>query len=112
MKIRTKIWLALGLVTALVLGIDLTLRYQRISAEQFAEQKGDAYTIRSMLMSMRRIYHQQFLDSGLPINSKTIGFLPAHATGLISKDYHHWDKSGITFKNLFTISALTAMIVK
>ena len=100
MKIRTRMWLTLGALMAVVLALDLTVRYQRISAEQFKEQRVDAYTIRSMLMSMRRVYHKQFIDSGLAITSKTVGFLPAHAIGRISKDYPNWEKSGISFNNV------------
>ncbi len=100
MKIRTKMWLILGSVMALLLMLDLTLRYQRISQEQLEKQTVDARTIRSMLMSMRRVYHQQFIDSGLAVTAQTIGFLPAHALGQISRDYPNWDKSGISFNNV------------
>ncbi|HJV93658.1 MAG TPA: DUF3365 domain-containing protein, partial [Azonexus sp.] len=100
MKLRTKIWLVLGIVVVLVMTLDLTVRYQRIAREQFEEQIADVRTIRGMLMSMRRIYHKQFIDSGLPVNGKTVGFLPAHALGRISKDFPNWNDSGISFNNV------------
>lgn len=100
MKLRTKLWLVLGIVVVLVMTLDLTVRYQRIAREQFEEQIVDVRTIRGMLMSMRRIYHKQFIDSGLPVNSKTVGFLPAHALGRISKDFPNWNDSGISFNNV------------
>jgi PAS domain S-box-containing protein len=59
-----------------------------------------AEKVRNVLMATRRIYHHQFIDSGLPINDKTLGFLPAHALHRISKDLHNWDKSGFTFNNV------------
>ena len=100
MKIHTKMWLALGVVMAAMLAVDLTLEYRRIATEQFEEQVADAHTIRGILMAVRRVYHRQFLDSGLPVNGKTVGFLPAHALGRISKDFPNWDKSGISFNNV------------
>ena len=100
MKIQSKMWLTLAAVMASVLTVDLVMDYRKISQEQLAEQAADAYTIRGILMSVRRVYHQQFLDSGLPVNSKTVGFLPAHALGRISKDFPSWDKSGISFNNV------------
>ena len=100
MKIRTKIWLALGVVVTLMLTLDLVWRYHRIAEEQRAEQTTDVHTIRAMLMSVRRIYHQQFLDSGLPVTNKTVGFLPAHSLGRIARDFPNWDNSGITFNNV------------
>jgi signal transduction histidine kinase/ActR/RegA family two-component response regulator len=93
-------WLVLGAVVLLVLTIDLTVRYQRIAREQLQEQVADVRTIRGMLMSMRRIYHKQFIDSGLPVNSKTVGFLPAHSLSRISKDFPNWSDSGISFNNV------------
>ncbi len=93
-------WLVLGLVMGSVLTLDLAVRYQRIAAEQLGEQRVDVHTIRAMLMAMRRVYHKQFLDSGLPVTDKTVGFLPAHALSRISKDFPNWDKSGITFNNV------------
>lgn len=59
-----------------------------------------AEMVRNILMATRRIYHHQFIDSGLPINEKTLGFLPAHALHRISKDLNNWDKSGFTFNNV------------
>jgi len=99
-KIRTKMWLVLGAVMAFLLALDLAIDYRRISNEQFEERAVDAHTIRGILMSVRRVYHKQFVDSGLPLNSQTVGFLPAHAMARISKDFPNWDQSGISFNNV------------
>jgi signal transduction histidine kinase/CheY-like chemotaxis protein/HPt (histidine-containing phosphotransfer) domain-containing protein len=93
-------WLVLGLVMSIVLAFDLSIRYQRITAEQIQEQTSDVHAIRGMLMAMRRVYHKQFIDSGLPVNEQTVGFLPAHALSRISKEFPHWDDSGISFNNV------------
>lgn len=59
-----------------------------------------AEKVRTVLMATRRVYQHQFIDSGLPVNDKTLGFLPAHALHRISNDLQHWDKSGFTFNNV------------
>jgi len=59
-----------------------------------------AERIRGTLMSTRRIYHRQFLSSGIDLTDKTLGFLPAHAMSNISKDFQNWDESGLRFNNV------------
>lgn len=92
------------LILALMLGIGLGILalggqyYVRQWAE--ANLLESAEKVRNVLMATRRIYHHQFIDSELPINDKTLGFLPAHALHRISKDLHDWDKSGFTFNNV------------
>ena len=100
MKIRTKMWLALGTVMASVLTLDLVFEYRRIAEEHFTDQAAEARTIRGILMSVRRVYLKQFVDSDLPVTPQTIGFLPAHSMGTISRDFPNWDKSGISFNNV------------
>ena len=100
MKLRAKIWLVLGLVLAAVITIDLFTAWRKIAADQRVEQEVDVHTIRGLLMAMRRVYHQQFIDSGLPVNGKTVGFLPAHSLSRISADYRHWNNNGYRFNNV------------
>jgi signal transduction histidine kinase/DNA-binding response OmpR family regulator len=100
MKLRMKIWLVLGVVMACVLALDLYGSYRQIAAEHRAEQEVDARTIRAMLMAVRRVYHKQFIDSGLAVDEKTVGFLPAHAMTRISQDFANWTDAGIRFNNV------------
>ncbi len=100
MKLRAKMWIVLGLVLAAVMTIDLYTAWQKIAADQRAEQELDVHTIRGLLMATRRVYHKQFIDSGLPVNSKTVGFLPAHSLSRISADYKHWNDNGYRFNNV------------
>ncbi len=51
-------------------------------------------------MATRRVYHQQFLASDIPLTDKTLGFLPAHAMSRISKDFSNWSDSGMIFNNV------------
>lgn len=51
-------------------------------------------------MSMRRIYHHQFINSGLELTPETLGFLPAHAMNRISLDLDSWVSDDFTFNNV------------
>ncbi|MDM8545067.1 PAS domain S-box protein [Candidatus Venteria ishoeyi] len=90
--------MALTLVSAIVL--IAIADYFRIQRDITNEHLKDARDIRAMLMATRRIYHHQFLDSGLPLNDKTLGFLPAHALTRISIDFPNWSESGMSFNNV------------
>jgi diguanylate cyclase (GGDEF)-like protein/PAS domain S-box-containing protein len=52
------------------------------------------------MMATRRVYQQQFIDSGLPVNDHTVGFLPAHSFSRIAKDFANWNDNGILFNNV------------
>jgi len=57
-------------------------------------------SLKEYFISMRYVYHQQFLDSGLEVNEKTVGFLPAHASTLISDKFSELSSDGITIRNV------------
>ncbi len=59
-----------------------------------------AENIRNILMATRRVYHQQFIKSNIPLNEKTVGFLPAHALNEISIDLKNWDSTSYSFNNV------------
>ena len=100
MRLKQKIWLLLGVVVALILIVDLTVGYHRIKAEMRAETEYDARTIYGFMMATRRIYQEQFVASGLPVDDKTVGFLPAHSFSRIAKDFANWNDSGVIFNNV------------
>ncbi|MDP2788197.1 MAG: EAL domain-containing protein [Pseudomonadota bacterium] len=100
MKLKFKIWLLLSALLSVVLAIDLAFSYQKLKAESRAESEYDARTVYGFMMATRRIYQQQFIASGLPVNEKTIGFLPAHSFSRISHDFANWNQSGIVFNNV------------
>jgi diguanylate cyclase (GGDEF)-like protein/PAS domain S-box-containing protein len=103
MKLKTKIWLLLCLLTSAVLVIDLTVTYEKLSVEIRNATEYEARTVYGFMMATRRVYQQQFVDSELPVNHKTIGFLPAHSLSRISKDFANWNQSGILFNNVSDI---------
>jgi signal transduction histidine kinase/ActR/RegA family two-component response regulator len=96
-KLRKKMWGVLGLVLLFVLVVDLAISWREINREQRVEQELDIHAIRALLMATRRVYHQQFIASGLAVDEKTIGFLPAHAMSRISEDYANWTDNGYRF---------------
>lgn len=100
MNLRVKIWGVLGFVLLLLLTTDLTVSWREIRSAQRVEQELDVHAIRALLMAVRRVYQQQFLASGLPINDRTVGFLPAHSMSRISNDYAHWTNNGYRFNNV------------
>lgn len=57
-------------------------------------------SLKDYFISMRYVYHQQFLNSGLDINDSTIGFLPAHASTLISEKFTEFSKDKISIRNV------------
>ena len=100
MNLKGRIWLWLGGLTCLILTLDLTVSHKKIESELRAEMANDARVIYGFMMATRRIYQQQFIDSGLPVNSKTIGFLPAHSFSRIANDFRNWNDSGVIFNNV------------
>ena len=80
--------------------MELTLSWRDILAEQRVEQEFDVQSMRALLMATRRVYHLQFIASGLPVDERTVGFLPAHAMSRISADYANWTDNGYRFNNV------------
>lgn len=61
----------------------------------------ESESVYNFLMSVRRVYQKQFLASGVPLNDKTVGFLPAHSLPLISKEFsENWDHRGVTISTV------------
>ncbi len=100
MTLQTKLLLAISAILLCIFtGIE-TLNYYIAKQETERMLWEQAEKVRNVLMSMRRVYHKQFIDSEIPLTPKTLGFLPAHAMGKISKDYRNWDSSEFSFENV------------
>ncbi len=100
MNLKLKIWLILGLVMAVLTGLSTLVDYREIDQRARMEMHKQALDLRAALMATRRVYHKQFLASGLPLNDQTLGFLPAHAMSRIAQDYPNWTTSGVRFNNV------------
>lgn len=57
-------------------------------------------TLLDYFVSMRYIYHQQFLSSGIDLSDATVGFLPAHAASHINEEFGKRSRDGISIKNV------------
>ena len=100
MSLKRKVWLWLGLLVGAILGVDLTIGYFKLDAELRTETEFDARTVYGFIMATRRVYQNQFIESDLPLNDKTLGFLPAHSLSRIAKDFSNWNDSGVLFNNV------------
>ena len=100
MTLKQQVWLFLGALVALLFAGDLWLSHGRLKQEMRSEAEANARTVYDIMMATRRIYHEQFLDSELPINRKTIGFLPAHALSRIGDQFAEHSDTGISFNNV------------
>jgi PAS domain S-box-containing protein len=100
MTIQTKLLIFIG-VTLLCsfIGFEL-INYQTTKQDIENSLLEQAENLRNTLMATRRVYHQQFINSGVPLTDKTLGFLPAYALSKISEDFSNWDNSGISFNNV------------
>ncbi len=100
MHIERRLHFYIGLAFIIGIAVFSYLSYMTGKKEAETSLLASAEHVRSVLMATRRVYHHQFLQSGLPLNEKTIGFLPAHALNRISKDLVNWDKTGFSFNNV------------
>lgn len=100
MKLQTRLIITMGVVFLMAfVGLEV-IHYHQAHQQAVADIRILAERIYHVLMSVRRIYHQQFLASGIALTDSTLGFLPAHAMARISRDYGNWDKSGLSFNNV------------
>ena len=100
MKLQTKILLLMVFAFLLSFSIFEYFDYQNIKIESTNNMRKEAKHIRGVLMATRRVYHQQFLASGIPLTVKTLGFLPAHSLSQISKDFKNWTDDKLQFNNV------------
>ena len=100
MRIKYKVWSLATAIISIIVFADIYFGYSHIESSIQSELHRDAEDVRGMLMSTRRVYHRQFIESGLPLNEHTVGFLPAHALSKISVDFPHWSGTGLAFNNV------------
>ena len=100
MNLQAKIWLGVGAVILAIMAADLYMGYRAIETHVRAELDENARIVRAILMATRRVYHRQFMASGLPVDATTVGFLPAHSLSRISADFPEWITTGLRFNNV------------
>ena len=99
-NLQFKVGLSCFLILLLVVLVDGLAGYRAVENDVRDEFVRDAREIRGLLMSVRRVYHHQFIESGIELNDRTLGFLPAHAMSQISRDFANWSVSGLRFANV------------
>ncbi len=100
MRMHSKLLCVLIPVFVGVAVLDGVLTYRTVKKQTLDDIRRQAGDIRAMLMATRRVYHHQFIESGLPVTDQTVGFLPAHALSRIAADFGDWTESGVTFNNV------------
>ncbi len=100
MRLKSKVWLLTTLIVGLIMTADVLVGRSAIDQNVRVELERDARDFRAILMATRRVFHKQFMASGLPLNDRTVGFLPAHALSRISRDFPNWSHSGLYFNNV------------
>ncbi len=98
--LKTRLLLTIGTVFLTAFGILSFIDYQDTRREITQALLNEARAIRGMMAATRRVYRHQFMISGLPVNENTLGFLPAHALGRISKEFTNGITSGLSFNNV------------
>ena len=97
MRIKYKVWCLTAAIISIIVCADIYFGYREIESSIRTELLRDAEDFRAIIMSTRRVYQKQFIESGLPVTDATIGFLPAHALSRISAEFHNWSTSGLRF---------------
>lgn len=100
LSLKNQILLVMAITFVISFTVLNVIHYRSTKQNSLNDRVNEARNIRNILMATRRVYHHQFLDSGIALTDKTIGFLPAHALGEISRDFANWSKSGMSFNNV------------
>lgn len=98
--LRSKMFVAIGAVIAVAFFVLECINYSHLQQESRQDLVAQADLIHGIVMATRRVYHHQFLDSGIELNDRTVGFLPAVALNKISKELKNWDREGVSFRNV------------
>lgn len=91
------------IVTVLVVGgsiFDTYVRYRETQAIIEKMLHDRAESLNDYFISMRYVFHQQFLKSKVDLNDSTVGFLPAHASSLISDEFAKKESKKISIRNV------------
>ena len=100
MNLQTKTLIAIGGIMLLAFGVVEFRGYQK-SVESIEDGiYRESRALQAVLVSMRRVYQRIFIEEQIPINDKTIRFLPAHSVSRISRQYALLNKDGVLFNNV------------
>ncbi len=100
MRLKTKVLATVALVFLGHFALAEYIGHQQIKTDVINDIRDDARLVRGMLMALRSVYQKQFIEHNIPVNDKTLGFLPAHSISRISTDFRDWVDSGLSFNNV------------
>lgn len=80
--------------------MDTYVRYEETQKIIEKRVHDRAKSLYEYFISMRFVFHQQFIKSGLDLNDSTVGFLPAHAASLISDEFKKKASQKISIRNV------------
>ena len=100
LNLTTRLFWIISTLVMLVLTFDTLKKYDETKKTVDFEAYNRAKALNDYLLSMRYVYHQQFLKSGIDLNDSTIGFLPAHASTLVSDEFSKRTTQGVTIRNV------------
>jgi diguanylate cyclase (GGDEF)-like protein len=92
-----------GIIVLLILigvGFRNWFEYRTLNEEISHTAYRDAKILQEYFVSVRSVYHTQFIKSGVELNEETVGFLPAHAASLISDDFQQHTTQSISVRNI------------
>ncbi len=100
LNLTTRLFWVSAVLVVLALFANTVIRY--VETQKIVETRAynRAKALQDYFVSMRFVYHQQFLKSGVDLNDSTVGFLPAHAASLISDEYSRRTTQGISIRNV------------
>lgn len=94
------LFVVIVLITILGIVVRSWIYAASVKKDMHVDAKKEAHLLRDYMMSMRSVYHKQFLNSGIELNDDTLGFLPAHASGLISDRFKEINADGFYIRNV------------
>ena len=98
MNLHGKLMVAIGLMFLVSFGVFEVVDYRTIQSDTLSDYRDEARSLRGLIFSVRRVYQQEFLKSGLEVNPTTLGLLPAHAMSQVAKEFKNWQERGISFR--------------
>jgi len=98
--IQSKLFTVLGVLFFMVLIFGALWHYQLSKKEMVNRVLGEARVLNGVLMATLQIYQRQFVESGIPLNEKTLGLLPVHALKKVSDNFNNRHDSGLSFNNV------------
>ena len=95
-----KLMISSIVIILVALSLKSYYHYQDMKTEVISDAKREARLLQDYMMSVRETFHKQFLSSDIELNDKTLGFLPAHATTLISNKFQKKNDYNFYIRNV------------